>query len=111
MVHGIIYAIIDDGYFYIGSTTKSIEERINKHISESRTKKIKLYDYINKVRKGWEDIIYIILEEVECTEKELHNKEYQYIKTNYNNFSLNKIKDDKQGCIIRNYINKRKNIY
>ena len=106
---GIIYAILDEEYFYIGSTTKSIEERINKHILESKTKVIKLYKYINKVRGGWDNIIYICLEEIECTKEELQSKEYEYITKYYNNFCLNTIKDVKQGCIIRNYINKRRN--
>ena len=49
MVHGIIYAIIDDGYFYIGSTTQSILERMGLHISASKntSRKSKLYKYIN----------------------------------------------------------------
>ena len=66
---GIIYAILDEEYFYIGSTTKSIEERINKHILESKTKVIKLYKYINKVRGGWDNIIYI--EVINNTDRQL----------------------------------------
>ena len=85
MGKGIIYAILDEEYFYIGSTTKSIEERINKHILESKTKVIKLYKYINKVRGGWDNIIYICLEEIECTKEELQSKEYEYITKYYNN--------------------------
>ena len=108
---GIIYAILDDEYFYIGSTTQSMEEQIKKHITDSKARKIKLYKYINDVRKGWDNIIYIILEEIESTKKELHDKEYEYVKKHINDtFCLNTIKDDKQGCIIRNYINKRKNV-
>ena len=82
MVHGIIYAIIDDGYFYIGSTTRSLIERMGNHInaSKSHSKKYKkLYKYINEIRGGWEDIIYISLENLECkTLKELKEKEYIY---------------------------------
>jgi len=81
MVHGIIYAIIDDGYFYIGSTTQSILERMGLHISASKntSRKSKLYKYINEIRGGWEDIIYISLENLECkTLKELKEKEYIY---------------------------------
>ena len=113
MVHGIIYAIIDDGYFYIGSTTQSILERIGLHISASKShskKYKKFYKYINEVRKGWENIIYIILEEVECiNNKELRNKEYEYIKLLMKDpYCLNKISDINTENIIKYERFKRK---
>jgi len=111
LIKGTIYAILDDGYFYIGSTTKSIEERIKKHITDSKKNQKKLYKYINDVRKGWDNIIYITLEEIICTKKELHDKEYEYIKKHITDkFCLNTIQDEKQGCIIRNYINRKKKL-
>ena len=37
MISGIIYAIIDEDYFYIVSTTKSLEERMYNHICASNS--------------------------------------------------------------------------
>ena len=87
MITGIIYAIIDDGYFYIGSTIQSLERRLESHISSCKSAKnnssikSKLYKHINKVREGsWDDIIMIPLEIIECeTRHELHNKELETI--------------------------------
>jgi len=113
MISGIIYAILDDGYFYIGSTTQSILERMGLHISASKgkSKNSKFYKYINEVRKGWEDIIYITLEEVECEhDTELRNKEYEYIKKNIKDpYCLNVLQSDKQKYSINNAIKKRFN--
>jgi hypothetical protein len=96
MGKGIIYAILDEEYFYIGSTTKSIEERIQQH-KYHKESDMKLYKYINEIRGGWTDILYIILEEIEYkTHKELREKEYEYIKKHYNNKCLNLIQNDKQ---------------
>ena len=36
MISGIIYAIIYDEYFYIDSTTQSLELRMNQHIIDSK---------------------------------------------------------------------------
>jgi hypothetical protein len=105
MISGTIYAIIDDDYFYIGSTTRSLELRIQQHICDSKIeskKYSKLYKYINEVRGGWDDILYIILEEVNCNTKyELEQKEYNYIKPHINDeFCLNILKNIKQKHII-----------
>ena len=112
MVHGIIYAIIDDGYFYIGSTTQSILERMALHISASKntSRKSKLYKYINEIRGGWEDIIYISLENLECkTLKELKEKEYIYIKKFIDDkLCLNTISDIKTEKIIKFMLYKKK---
>ena len=83
MITGIIYAIIDDGYFYIGLTTKTLEQRLQQHIACSKNEKykMKLYKHINEKRKGnWDDIIIIPLETIECeTQLELNKKENEYI--------------------------------
>lgn len=110
---GIIYAIVDNGYFYIGSTTKSLEERMYMHINASNKssyKYSKLYKYINDIRGGWENIIYIPLETINCnTLRELENKEYYYIKKHINDeFCLNMLKDPRQKHIIRNFKQKNK---
>ena len=105
MVHGIIYAIIDDGYFYIGSTTRSLIERMDNHInaSKSHSKKYKkLYKYINEIRGNWGDIIYITLEELDCaSEYELKKIEYQYIEQCINDDKcLNHVGNIKQEYMI-----------
>ena len=111
MITGTIYAIIDDCYFYIGSTTKTLEVRMLQHIKDSKTdskKYSKLYKYINNVRKGWDDIIYIALERIQCnTEYELKKKEYSYIQPHINDiFLLNTIKSIKQEYVLKYVKNK-----
>ena len=111
MITGTIYAIIDDGYFYIGSTTKHLDVRIQQHIKDSKSeskKYSKLYKYINSVRKGWDDIIYISLETVSCnTEYELKKKEYSYIQLHINDEKLlNTIKSIKQEYLLKYTKNK-----
>jgi Uri superfamily endonuclease len=111
MLSGTIYAIIDDDYFYIGSTTKTLDLRMQQHIKDSKTqskKYSKLYKYINNVRKGWDDIIYISLETVECnTEYELKKKEYSYILPHIkDNFLLNTVKSIKQEYLLKFIKNK-----
>jgi Uri superfamily endonuclease len=111
MISGTIYAIIDDDYFYIGSTTKTLDLRMQQHIKDSKTKSkkySKLYKYINNVRKGWDDIIYISLETVECnTEYELKKKEYSYILPHIKDkFLLNTVKSIKQEYLLKFIKNK-----
>ena len=105
MITGTIYAIIDDCYFYIGSTTKILEVRIHQHINDSKKeskKYSKLYNYINNVRKGWDDIIYIVLERIQCnTEYELKKKEYSYIQPHIKDINcLNHIQNTNQEYLI-----------
>lgn len=109
---GIIYAIIDDGYFYIGSTKRSVSERIQEHISDSssKSKNSKLYRYVNKIRNGWEDILVITLETIECeTEEELCKKEEEYILQHIKDpFCLNVVKNTKQRYFISQFYKKRR---
>jgi len=112
MISGIIYAIIDDGYFYIGSTTQTLEKRLILHISCSKNEKykLKLYKYINEKRNSnWNDILIIPLETIECeTKQELEKKEYQYIKKHINDpYCLNTIQSHTQKfAIIRSKFKK-----
>jgi hypothetical protein len=106
MITGTIYVIIDDEYFYIGSTKKPLEERIQQHIKDSKTeskKYSKLYKYINNVRKTWDDILYIPLEILSCnTEYELKKKEYSYIQPHIRDDKLlNTVKSIKQEYLLR----------
>jgi hypothetical protein len=105
-ISGIIYAIIVDGYFYIGSTAQPILDRLSKHnyASKNILSKSKLYRYINNIRKGeWKNILYIILEETKY--KSVHTmrlKEYEYIKKHINNkYCLNIISDIKAENMIK----------
>jgi len=112
MISGIIYAIIDDGYFYIGSTKQTLEKRLILHISCSKNEKykLKLYKYINeKKNSNWNDILIISLETIECeTKQELEKKEYQYIKKHIKDpFCLNTIQSHTQKfAIIRSKFKK-----
>ena len=110
MISGIIYAIIDDGYFYIGSTKRTLLERIGEHIaaSKSKSKNSKFYRYINNIRGGWEDIIIITLETIECdTDKELLKKEDEYILKNIKDpFCLNVVQNTKQRYFISKFYKK-----
>ena len=112
MISGIIYAIIDDGYFYIGSTTQTLEKRLILHISCSKNEKykLKLYKYINeKKNSNWNDILIIPLETIECeTKQELEKKEYQYIIKHINDpYCLNTLQSHKKKfAIIRSKIKK-----
>ena len=74
-------------------------------------KNSKLYDYINEVRGGWNDIIYIIIEEIECKSlRELENIEYKYIKLHINDSNcLNKMLSVQQKYIIDRFKKKYKN--
>ena len=112
MISGIIYAIIYDEYFYIDSTTQSLELRMNQHIIDSKReshKGSKLYKYINEIRGSWKDIIYITLEEVECENiDQLKNIEYKYIEKYINdNNCLNTIKNKKHEYVVRYIRNKK----
>ena len=109
---GIIYKIKVDNYFYIGSTTQSLEKRLLVHIQSSKNEKfkLKLYKYINEKKNGnWDNIIIIPLETIEFERKqELEKKEYEYIKTYIKNpYCLNTLQSHKQKfAIIRSKIKK-----
>ena len=110
MISGIIYAIIDDGYFYIGSTTSSLTDKLEEHktSSEGKSKNSKFYKYIRNVRGGWNDILILPLETILCeTEKELQNKEMIYILQHSKDpFCLNVIKTDPHKYIINRFYKK-----
>ena len=108
MISGIIYAILVDEYFYIGSSTLPIEERMKNHYSRSKLtsqKYSKLYKYIHEVRGGWDNIVYISLENVECkTLRELENIEYEYITKHKNDeYLLNILKTVNPPYIFSKY--------
>ena len=111
---GTIYAILDNEYFYIGSTTQVLETRICQHMADSKRDKFKnnkFYKYINEVRGNWDNIIYITLETLECeTLKELKNKEYEYInKHKLDPYCLNVLRSEKQRFFITQAFKKKLN--
>lgn len=113
MISAIIYAIIDDGYFYIGSTSKTLEIRLIRHISSSKNKSfnMKLYKFMNEQRNGnWDNCIIIPLETIECDNKKiLHDKKYEYINKHINDpLSLNDVINNKQKYSIITHYRKNK---
>jgi hypothetical protein len=109
---GTIYAIIDNEYFYIDSTTKPLSERIEELItaSKGKSKNSKFNKYINDVRGGWEDIIYIVLETVYYdNDIELISKKDEYINKFIKDiFCLNVLQSNKQKYAINYSIKKKK---
>lgn len=62
----IIYRLdCPDGFFYIGSTKQSLEQRFYSHKRDSKKYNRKLYTHINSI--GWDSIKIIILEECDDT--------------------------------------------
>lgn len=110
MLSAIIYAIIDNDYFYIGSTTSSLADKIEEHktSSQGKSKNSKLYKYIRNVRGGWDDILILPLETILYHNHiELENKLNIYIlKHSKDPFCLNVHKSDKHKYIINRFHNK-----
>ena len=90
MITGKIYKIIcPDNYFYIGSTKKTLEERLRNHKSTYKINKTKFYNHIISNNFNWNDIKIILLEEIKFQNKqELFELENKYIKK-YENDILN----------------------
>ncbi len=92
MIQGKIYKILskDDNYFYIGSTTRTLEIRFKEHKKQSTTKLFNAYLHFNSIQ--WNNVDILLLEECICnTKHELHIKEAEYIFNERNNtLCLNK---------------------
>src|SRR6266853_2857277 len=61
----VIYKVDDNKYFYLGSSFKTLQDRINEHMNSSRniTKNyMKLYNFVNQY--GWYMFNSQLLEEV-----------------------------------------------
>jgi hypothetical protein len=79
---GKIYKLqCSDGYYYIGSTTTSLDTRLKNHKGSSKTdlcKNYKVYKHINQI--GWDNVQILLLEEYPCNSRaELCIKETKYI--------------------------------
>src|SRR6266853_863304 len=98
--NGIIYCIYhntNQGMFYIGSTFKTLRDRLNKHISDSKRsyKTSKFYQYVNQF--SWEQFSAFVYEEMRyVTDVELRIREGLYAK--FYNSPLN-------SCIAGNNYN------
>lgn len=110
---GKIYKLIcNDGYFYIGSTIKTLNERFLAHKYFSKKENTKLYNHINIL--GWNNIKIILLEEIDNIDN-LFIKEKEYIVKEYSELCLNttsilseqEIKDNKT-LLDKDYRNKNK---
>jgi len=101
---GIIYSFIDNEYFFIGSTTNTFDSILLEHktASEGKSKNSKFYKYIRNIRGGWDDIIIIVLETVECdTFEEVEKIKMKYIKEHISDkFCLNIIKNSSERYFI-----------
>lgn len=114
---GKIYMLkCSDGYYYIGSTSKTLNDRLSAHKYSSRNQKTKLYNHINKL--GWENVSISLIEEINIRDNtDLLKKEIEHIKNNYsekclnsdNIYSKEQVKENKL-LSNRKYYKNKKNI-
>lgn len=120
IIEGKIYKLTSsvDNYFYIGSTTRSLDIRFQEHKKQSKIACIKAYDHFNSI--GWENITIQLIQSITCvTKSELIQKEAELIfAERENTFCLNKklpcltkqIKSDRYMENLRQKIKIRKEI-
>ncbi|NBP59429.1 GIY-YIG nuclease family protein [bacterium] len=92
IIEGKIYKLTSsvDNYFYIGSTTRTLELRFQQHKNDSKRACIKAYDHFNTI--GWDNIKITLIESITCLSKnELQQRESELIfDERENKFCLNK---------------------
>lgn len=99
---GFVYRLdCQNGYYYIGSTTQTLSQRLKTHKWCSSSSSSPLYKYI--ATTGWDSVEINSIEEVECeTKQELKQIESKYIQFHRNTpLCLNRnlailTKEDKQ---------------
>jgi hypothetical protein len=76
-----IYKLIcEDGFYYYGSTTSTLTNRLSKHKTNSKIENSKLYTHIKTI--GWDKVNIQLVEQFQCeTKAELLRKENDYILT------------------------------
>lgn len=101
--NGKIYKIISNetDKIYIGSTTKTLDERLRTHKYDYKYYSSGKYHYISSFEiVKYEDCNIILLENFPCnSKKELQEREQHYIKNNlncFNKYSALRTKEDKQ---------------
>ncbi len=113
---GKIYRIIakDTAYFYIGSTIRTLDKRLQAHKSDAKTENAQhCHKYFNSI--NWQNTEIELLENFNCTTRnELLYKETEFIHKEINNpFCLNKqipalTKQIKHDRIISKFIERSK---
>ncbi len=92
IIEGKIYKLTSsvDNYFYIGSTTRTLDIRFQEHKKQSKLACIKAYDHFNTI--GWENINIQLIQSITClTKSELKQRESELIfAERENTFCLNK---------------------
>lgn len=74
-----IYKLVcEDGFYYYGSTTSTLSNRLSKHKTNSRIENSKLYTHIKTI--GWDKVNIQLIEQIQCeSRQELLRKENEYI--------------------------------
>lgn len=74
-----IYKLVcEDGFYYYGSTTASLSNRLSKHKTNSKIENSKLYTHIKTI--GWDKVRIELIELFQCENKQaLLQKENEYI--------------------------------
>lgn len=88
-----IYKLVcEDGFYYYGSTTATLTNRLSKHKSNSKIESSKLYTHIKTI--GWDKVSIQLIEQFPCENKQdLLRKENEYIlKAKDDNLCLNTIR-------------------
>ena len=76
--NGKIYKLVcNDGYYYIGSTTQELNNRLNNHIYLSKSCVNKVYHYINFI--GWDNVTITLIENYSCNSKKFTEFKYRFI--------------------------------
>ena len=92
IIEGKIYKLTSsvDNYFYIGSTTRTLQLRFQEHKYASKSGRIKAYTHFNTI--GWDNIKITLIASVTCLSNlELKQKEAEFIfAERENTFCLNK---------------------
>jgi hypothetical protein len=92
IIEGKIYKLTSsvDNYFYIGSTTRTLDIRFHEHKNQSKRACIKAYNHFNTI--GWDNIKITLIQSITCLSKnELKQRESELIfAERENTFCLNK---------------------
>ena len=78
--NGKVYKLINsvDKKIYIGSTTQPLSKRVADHKSKAKSRPYSVYKHLNTI--GWDKVRIILIETVNCFNKEqLNQREQHYI--------------------------------
>ena len=76
--NGKVYKLINsvDKKIYIGSTTQGLSKRLAEHKSKAKSRPYNVYKHLNTI--GWDKVRIILIETVNCFNKEQLNQREQY---------------------------------